>query len=51
MSDFEFFSTEDVAKMLGIQVRTVYLYVRSGKIPAQKVGKSFKIPKKEFLIK
>jgi len=48
MSDFEFFSTEDVAKMLGVQVRTVYLHVRAGKIPARKVGKSFKIPKKEF---
>ncbi|MFA6527957.1 MAG: glutamate 5-kinase [Candidatus Gracilibacteria bacterium] len=48
MSDFEFFSTEEVAKMLGIQVRTVYLHVRSGRIPARKVGRSFKIPKKEF---
>ncbi len=47
MSDSEFFSAQEAAQRLGVQVRTLYLYIRQGKLEAQKTGKSFRIPKQE----
>ncbi|PIP65793.1 glutamate 5-kinase [Candidatus Peregrinibacteria bacterium CG22_combo_CG10-13_8_21_14_all_44_10] len=45
MSDSEFFTAEEAADRLGLQIRTLYLYIRQGKIKAQKVGKSLRVPK------
>ncbi len=41
----DFLSTEEAADRLGIKVRTLYLYIRQGKIEAKKIGKSFRIPR------
>lgn len=48
MNDQEFFTAEEAAEMLGVQVRTLYLYIRQGKFDAKKIGKSFRIPKQEI---
>ena len=43
MSDSDFFTAEEAAKRLGVQVRTLYLYVRQGKIEAKKIGKTLRV--------
>lgn len=37
------YSTEDVAAMLGLHVRTVRNYVRAGRLPAVRIGKQYRI--------
>jgi excisionase family DNA binding protein len=37
------YSTEDVADLLGLHVRTVRGYVRDGRLPAVRIGKQYRI--------
>ncbi|KQU34789.1 helix-turn-helix domain-containing protein [Rhodococcus sp. BP-349] len=37
------YSVDDVADMLGLHVRTVRGYVRSGRLPAVRIGKQYRI--------
>jgi excisionase family DNA binding protein len=37
------YSPEDVAKVLGLHVRTVRGYVRDGRLPAVRIGKQYRI--------
>lgn len=37
------YSVDDVAEMLGLHVRTVRGYVRSGRLPAVRIGKQYRI--------
>jgi excisionase family DNA binding protein len=37
------YSTEEVADMLGLHVRTVRNYVRDGRLPAVRIGKQYRI--------
>lgn len=38
-----FHSTEEVASLLGLQVRTVRGYIRDGRLPATRIGKQYRI--------
>jgi excisionase family DNA binding protein len=46
--DIELLKVEDIAKVLGTHVITIRRYIRSGKLKAQKVGKSYYVSKENF---
>lgn len=48
MNNKEFFSTSEVAKVLGISRVAVFNRIKKGKILATKVGRNFVIPKSEI---
>jgi len=41
----EYFTVQQIAKMLDLHEKTIQRYIREGKIKAQKVGKSWRITK------
>jgi excisionase family DNA binding protein len=43
MSSSRLYSTEDVADLLGLHVRTIRSYVREGKLRAVRIGKQYRI--------
>ena len=47
-SDQDFYSTAELARMLGVSRVAVFKKIRSGIIHAQKVGRSYVIPKEEI---
>jgi excisionase family DNA binding protein len=42
------YSTEDVAGILGLHVRTVRGYVRDGRLPATRIGKQYRIARDDL---
>lgn len=48
MEKQEFLTAEEVAEMLKVNIMTIYRYIKAGKIQAYKLGKNFRIEKKEF---
>lgn len=44
-----YFTTSEVAQLLGVSRITVFNYVKKGLIKASKVGKTYLIPRKEVL--
>lgn len=44
----EFYTAEEIAKILGYNIMTIYRYIKAGKIKAYKVGKEFRISSKNF---
>ena len=44
----EFYKTEELAEKLRVSVMTIYRYIKAGKLTAHKIGKEFRIDKKEF---
>ena len=44
----EFYTTQEVAEMLKVNVMTIYRYIKSKKISAHKIGGEFRIRKKDF---
>lgn len=48
MSEKEFYTAQELAEKLGVNIMTVYRYIKAGKIKAYKIGKEFRIEKNEF---
>lgn len=48
MPQKQFYTTQELADMFKYNVMTVYRYIKAGKLKAYKVGKEFRIGKKEF---
>lgn len=48
VTDKEFYTAFDLADKLGVNVMTIYRYIKAGKIQAYKIGKEFRIEKVEF---
>ncbi|MDP2709429.1 MAG: helix-turn-helix domain-containing protein [bacterium] len=48
MTEKHFYTAQELADMLEYNVMTIYRYIKSGKLKAFKVGKEFRIVKKEF---
>lgn len=48
MNKEEFYKAEDIAKILKVNIMTIYRYIKVGKIKAYKIGKEFRIDKEEF---
>ena len=44
----EFYKAEDLAKLLSVNIMTIYRYIKAGRLKAYKIGKEFRINKKEF---
>ncbi len=44
----EFYSAQELAQQLRLNVMTIYRYIKAGKLKAYKIGKEFRIEKQEF---
>jgi len=44
----EFYTAQDLANKLDVNIMTIYRYIKSGKIRAHKIGKEFRISREEF---
>ena len=44
----EFYTAQELAEKLRVNIMTIYRYIKSGKIKAYKMSKEFRIDKKEF---
>jgi len=48
MADKEFYTAEELADKLRVNIMTIYRYIKAGKLKAHKLGKEFRITKEEF---
>lgn len=48
MQNKEFMTAQETADILKVNIMTIYRYIKAGKIRAYKIGKEFRIEKKEF---
>jgi excisionase family DNA binding protein len=48
MSTERFYTAINVASKLGVNVMTIYRYIKAGRINAHKIGKEFRISEVEF---
>lgn len=48
MKDHDFYRAEELAQKLRVNIMTIYRYIKAGKLNAYKIGKEFRIEKKEF---
>lgn len=44
MEEIKLYTSKEVAEMLGILPRTVWTYIKDGRLKARKVGRAWKIP-------
>lgn len=44
----EFYTAKVLAEKLQVNVMTIYRYIKANKLKAYKIGKEFRIDKKEF---
>lgn len=44
----EFLSIEEAAKLLGVDYKTIYRLVRSGEIPAARIGRVYRIKRRDL---
>ena len=44
----EFYKAEELAEKLQVNIMTIYRYIKAKKLTAYKIGKEFRIEKKEF---
>ncbi len=44
----EFYTAEELAEKLRVNIMTIYRYIKAGKIKAYKFGKEFRVEKNEF---
>ena len=47
-SEREFYTAQDVAEKLDVNIMTIYRYIKVGKLKAYKIGKEFRIEKAEY---
>lgn len=48
MREKNFYLAQELADSLRVNVMTIYRYIKAGKLKAYKIGKEFRIDKKEF---
>ena len=44
----EFYKAEELAEKLEVNIMTIYRYIKASRLKAYKIGKEFRIDKKEF---
>lgn len=49
MTQKNFYSTSEIAQVLGISRVAVFKKIKQGKIKAEKIGRNYAIPKSEYL--
>lgn len=47
MDQKEFYTAQELAEKLRVNVMTIYRYIKAGKLKAYKIGKEFRIDDKE----
>ena len=48
MKDKPFYKAEDLAALLDVNIMTIYRYIKAKRLKAYKIGREFRIDKKEF---
>jgi excisionase family DNA binding protein len=48
MNEKEFYTAQELADKLRVNIMTIYRYIEAGKLKAYKLGKEFRIDRKEF---
>lgn len=48
MNNKEFYTAQELADKLAVNVMTIYRYIKAKKLKAYKLGKEFRIDKNEF---
>ena len=48
MDNKAFYKAEDLAKLLEVNIMTIYRYIKAGRLKAHKIGREFRISKEEF---
>lgn len=48
MEQDNFYTAEELAKELKVNIMTIYRYIKAKKLKAYKIGKEFRIDRKEF---
>jgi putative molybdopterin biosynthesis protein len=48
MKNKPFYAAQELATILEVNIMTIYRYIKAGKLKAYKIGKEFRIDKKEF---
>ena len=48
MKKKEFITARETADTLRVNIMTIYRYIKAGRLKAYKIGKEFRIDKKEF---
>lgn len=48
MEQKEFYTAQELADRLRVNIMTIYRYIDAGKLKAYKLGKEFRIDRKEF---
>jgi len=48
MTNKKFYTAQELADILGYNIMTIYRYIDKGKLKAYKIGKEFRIDKKEY---
>ena len=48
MNKKEFYTAQELADKLRVNIMTIYRYIKAGKLQAYKIGKEFRIDKEEF---
>lgn len=48
MKEKDFYKAEDLAKLLQVNIMTIYRYIKAGRLKAYKIGREFRIDKTEF---
>ncbi len=48
MKQKEFYKAEDLAKLLEVNIMTIYRYIKARRLKAHKIGREFRIDKNEF---
>lgn len=43
-----FYKAEELARLLEINIMTIYRYIKAGRLRAYKIGREFRIDKNEF---
>ena len=44
----EFYTAQELAEKLRVNIMTIYRYIEAGQLKSYKIGKEFRIDKKEF---
>lgn len=48
MENKEFYKAEDLARLLDVNIMTIYRYIKAGRLKAYKIGKEYRIAKTDF---
>jgi putative molybdopterin biosynthesis protein len=48
MSEKEFYTAQELADELRVNIMTIYRYIKAGRLKAYKIGREFRIDKIEF---